>query len=165
MFENRKYSVLVVSSSEKMNEAFKNILPLTKYRSVTFAGSISAAKRNMLDSFYDFVIINTPLSDDFGTDFAVELCRKKSCVCMLIVKSELYEKISHRVIPYGVFTLPKPTSTANMEVALSWLASANPPCKINDIRVFMFFTGSVSKNSNSNPGMLSTYNGSAIIIS
>lgn len=124
MFENRKYSVLVVSSSEKMNEAFKNILPLTKYRSVTFAGSISAAKRNMLDSFYDFVIINTPLSDDFGTDFAVELCRKKSCVCMLIVKSELYEKISHRVIPYGVFTLPKPTSTANMEVALSWLASA-----------------------------------------
>lgn len=124
MYESKKYSVLVVSSSEKMNEAMKNILPHTKYSTVNFAGSISAAKRAVLDSFYDFVIINTPLSDDFGTDFAIEICRNRSSVCMLMVKSEIYERINHKVIPYGVFTLPKPTSSANMKVALSWLASA-----------------------------------------
>lgn len=124
MYENKKYSVLVVSSSEKMNEAMKNILPHTQYSTVNFAGSVSAAKRAVLQSFYDFVIINAPLCDDFGTDFAIEVCRKHSSVCMLMVKSEVYERINHKVIPYGVFTLPKPTSSTNMKIALSWLASA-----------------------------------------
>lgn len=124
MYEKKKYSVLVVSSSEKMNEAIKTLLPLTKYSVVNFAGSVSAAKRAMLQSFYDFVIINTPLGDDFGTDFAIEVCRKNSSVCMLLVKSDNYERVNHMVIPYGVFTLPKPTSSTNMKIALSWLASA-----------------------------------------
>ena len=124
IFESKKYSVLVVSSSEKMTDAIKNLLQSNRYNSVTYVDSIAAAKRAILDTFYDFVLINTPLRDDFGTDFAVEICRNKSSVCLLMVKTELYEKINYQVTPYGVFTLTKPTSTANMEQALRWLAAA-----------------------------------------
>ena len=124
IFENKKYSVLVVSSSEKMNESFKNLLSPAKYSSVVYVYSISQAKRAVLDSFYDFIIVNSPLKDDFGTDFAIEQCKKRSSVCLFMVKNELYEKINHQVTPFGVFTIPKPTSVSNMELALKWLASA-----------------------------------------
>ena len=132
IFESKKYSVLIVSSSEKMNDSFKGILPLTKYAPVTFVNSISSAKRAVLDSFFDFVIINTPLKDDFGTDFAIELCRKKSSVCLIMVKSEVYDKINYQVTPYGVFTISKPTSVSSMEMALNWLASARERTIAND---------------------------------
>lgn len=124
IFESKKYSVLVVSSSEKMTEAIRNLIQSNRYNSVMYVDSIAAAKRAILDTFYDFVLINTPVRDDFGTDFAVEICRNKSCVCLLMVKNELYEKINYQVTPYGVFTIAKPTSTANMEQAFRWLAAA-----------------------------------------
>lgn len=124
VYNSKKYSVLVVSSSDKMTDAIKNLLPSEKYSNVVYTNSAASAKRAVLDSFYDFIIINTPLKDDFGTDFAIEICRNKSSVCLLIVKTELYEKINYQVTPYGVFTIMKPTSTANMELALRWLAAA-----------------------------------------
>lgn len=124
ILDSKKYTVLVVSSSEKMKEGFKSFLPSTKYSSVVFVTSIAAAKRAVLDKFYDFVIINTPLTDDFGTAFAIDICRKSSSVCLLMVKAELCEKINYQVTPYGVYTISKPVSVTNMEQALRWMASS-----------------------------------------
>lgn len=124
IYEIKKYSVLVVSSSDKMNDAFRGILPSTKYSTVMFVNSIASAKRAILDTSYDFVIINAPLPDDLGMRFAIDLCTEKNAVCMLMVKNELYEKTNYQVTPYGVFTIAKPTSVAAMEQALSWLAAA-----------------------------------------
>lgn len=123
-FEIKKYNVLVVSSSDKMNEGFKALLPSTRFGTVTYTASIASAKRAVLDTFYDFVIINSPLTDDFGINFATDLCQKKSSVCLFLVRSDLYEKINYQLTPFGVFTVAKPTSSANMEQALRWLASA-----------------------------------------
>lgn len=120
----KKYSVLVVSASDKMREAFRNFLPSTKYSSVVFVTSIAAAKRAVLDKFYDFVIVNSPLGDDFGTSFAIDVSQKSGSVCLMMVKAELVEKINYQVTPYGVFTLSKPVSVSSMEQALRFLASA-----------------------------------------
>lgn len=124
ILESKKYSVLVVSSSEKMKDAFKGFFPSTKYSRVVYAGSIAAAKRAVLDKAYDFVIINAPLTDDFGTGFAVDVCTGSNSVCLMMVKAEVAEKINYRLTPYGVFTISKPLSAANMEQSLRWLASA-----------------------------------------
>lgn len=124
ILDTKKYSVLVVSSSDKMRDAFKNFLPSTKYSSVMFVTSIASAKRAVLDKFYDFVIINTPLSDDIGLSFAIDVCTKSSSVCLLMVKAELCEKITYQMTPYGVFTLSKPVSVSSMEQALHFMAAA-----------------------------------------
>lgn len=147
VFETKKYTVLVVSSSEKMDESFRKLLPSSRYSLVTYTSSIAAAKRAVIDTFYDFVLINSPLTDDFGATFATELCQKKSSVCLFLVRNELYEKINYQLTPYGVFTVAKPTSSANMEQALRWLAAARErlihadqktdsiEAKMNEIRI------------------------------
>ena len=71
VFREHTYGVLVVSSSEKFNSTMKTLLPMTDYWPLDFAGSVSEARRRMLETEYDLVLINAPLPDDFGTRLTV----------------------------------------------------------------------------------------------
>lgn len=59
---------------------------------------------------FDFVIINSPLSDDIGVRFAIDLCSSRQIAVLLLVKRDIHSDIHDKVAEYGVFTLPKPTS-------------------------------------------------------
>ncbi len=86
--------------------------------------SITGAKRAFSEKAYDYVIINSPLPDDPGISFAIDLCALKSTVALLIVKAELHDEIHDKVASYGVFTLSKPLSRLTMSNALSWMQCA-----------------------------------------
>ncbi len=122
--EDRAYSVLVVSASESFNTAARELLPPSQYQPVCFTSNISEAKRQFADRSFDFVIINSPLPDDNGTRFAVDCCRSMTTVVLLLIRAEIHTETYSKAVPYGVFTLPKPTSKIIMSQALSWLASA-----------------------------------------
>ncbi len=123
VYDGYSYSVLVVSSSEKMNEAIKSLLPSTTYHNVVFTNSIASAKRTALENNYDFVIINAPLPDDMGVKFSVDVCFDKNTVCMLLVKSEIYEEIYSKVVTHGVFVLPKPTTAVMIAQGIKWMTA------------------------------------------
>ena len=52
---------------------------------------------------YDFVIINAPLPDDFGTRFVTDVTRGNGTVALLIVRAESYEDIRAKVVSKGIF--------------------------------------------------------------
>lgn len=123
-FEERTYRTLVVSSSEKFNENLVPLLSPALCEPVTFADSVSAAKRLTLETQFDFVIINAPLPDETGTKFAIDVSSGKSTVCLLLARAELYPEIRSSVTSHGVFTLSKPLSSSAVANALSFLAAA-----------------------------------------
>lgn len=110
VFQERTYSVLVVSSSAKFNSTALDLLPVTDYFPVTTVGSIAEAKRQVLDRRYDIVLINAPLPDDLGLHFAIDICQSSSAGVLLLVKNELYNEVYTQAVSYGVMTLAKPTS-------------------------------------------------------
>lgn len=118
------YSVLIVSATENFNAALTPLLPESTYYPVHFVSSISAAKRATADRAFDFVIINSPLPDDSGTRFAVDVCTTKESVVLLLVKNDIHAEIFDAVAEHGVFTLPKPTAKATLQQAFSWMISA-----------------------------------------
>lgn len=124
VFSDQAYSVLVVSSSQKFNDTARAMLPGTDYYPVCFASSAAEARRELLGRSFDFVIINAPLPDEFGTRLAIDLCGGAGTVALLLVRADSIEEINARVIPQGVFTLPKPTSAQALRLALKWMASA-----------------------------------------
>ena len=124
VFSEQTYSVLVVSSAQKFNESLTPMLPGSDFYPVNFASNIAAARRELLSRNFDYVIINAPLPDDFGTRFAIDACGKAGTVVLLLVRSDVYEEINAKVTPQGVFTLPKPTSLQTLQQALKWMASA-----------------------------------------
>lgn len=122
--KERVYSVLIVSAAENINTALGSLLPESKYSPVHTVSNISSAKRAVAEKSYDFVIINSPLPDDIGTRFAIDICNFRGSVPLLMVRAELHDEIYDKVAEHGVFTISKPTSKPTILNALNWMSSA-----------------------------------------
>jgi len=122
--KERIYSVLVVSASEKLNTALSSMLTESRYSPVRFVKSVSAARRALNEQDYDFVIVNSPLPDDFGTGFCVDAANTRETAVLFLVHGDYYDDVFGIVSAQGVFTLPKPLSVPLLTIALGWLESA-----------------------------------------
>ena len=104
------YSVLLVSASAKFNESLSALLPERSYHPITVATDVASARRLLLESQYDIVLINTPLPDDLGVRLALDVCSRSGAGVLLLLRAEHYPDISARVSAYGVLAISKPTS-------------------------------------------------------
>lgn len=120
-FTERRYSVLLVSSSSKFNESMLALLPESRFYPVAAVSDVSSARRRLLESKYDIVIINAPLPDDFGTRLALNICDNSGTAVLLFVKAEHYPDINGRVSPFGVLVLPKPATSQAVSQSLQLL--------------------------------------------
>ncbi|MBO4331321.1 MAG: ANTAR domain-containing protein [Oscillospiraceae bacterium] len=122
--KERIYSVLVVSAAEKLNSALSGLMPQSRFQPVRIVSSVSAGKRAWSERSYDLVIINSPLPDDAGTRFAVDVGNSADSVALLLVRAELHDEVRDKVTEHGVFTLARPLSLPLLSAALDWMESA-----------------------------------------
>lgn len=111
LFKEYTYSVLIVSSSAKFNEAILPLLPENEFGPIKEVKTTGEARRILADRNFDILLVNTPLTDSFGTRFALDAAENSMCGVLMFVKADLYEEITDKVIDYGIFTLSKPTSS------------------------------------------------------
>lgn len=124
VFNEQTYSVLVVSAAQKFQEALTQMLPGSEYYPVCMVTNIAAARRELLSRSFDFVIVNAPLPDEFGTRFAIDASQTPGSVVLLLVRAEVYEETNAKVVPQGIFTLSKPVASQTLQQGLKWMASA-----------------------------------------
>lgn len=122
--EEREYSVLVVSAAEKFNSVMSEMLSESGYRQVTFESGINSAKRACSERSFDFVIVNSPLPDDVGTRFAIDVCASGGTVALIVVRADIFDEINEKVSRHGVYALSKPMSKPIVEMALKWMATS-----------------------------------------
>ncbi|ABN51444.1 MAG TPA: ANTAR domain-containing protein [Hungateiclostridium thermocellum] len=104
-------SILIVSSSLKVSSTLEELLKFnSSYNEIVMARNAGEAKRILLDRDFDLCIINTPLTDEFGTNLAINIANRETSQVMLIVKSELEDEISDKVEDYGIFVVAKPVN-------------------------------------------------------
>lgn len=123
VFQEKTYCVLVVSSTESFGTSMAPLLPPTDYYPVAYARSSAEAQRLLAENSYDIVIINTPLSDDFGLRLASYVSSNTTAGVLLLVKSDRYTETSAKMLSYGVMTLPKPTSSQMLTQTLGVLCA------------------------------------------
>lgn len=110
VFQERTYSVLIVTASERFTDSIMPLLPMTDYWPVQTASNVAEARRWLADTEFDIVLINTPLPDDFGMHLAIDICTGSGAGVLLLVKNDHYNEIYSKVVRYGVITLSKPTN-------------------------------------------------------
>lgn len=123
VFQEKTYCVLVVSSTESFGTSMAPLLPPTDYYPVVYARSSAEAQRLLAENSYDIVIINTPLSDDFGLRLASYVSSNTTAGVLLLVKSDRYTETSAKMLSYGVMSLPKPTSSQMLTQTLGVLCA------------------------------------------
>ncbi|WP_058485607.1 ANTAR domain-containing response regulator [Defluviitalea phaphyphila] len=117
-------SVLIVSSSEKIRSSLEKILKANSYKEIISVKNASEAKRILIERDFDLCIVNTPLTDEFGTNFAIDIVSRGTIQVMLIVKSELEDEICAKVENFGVFVVPKPVNPKVFWSALKLMSAA-----------------------------------------
>ena len=110
VFQERTYSVLIVTASDSFVSSVMPLLPVTDYWPVTTVRSVSEARRRIVETDFDIVLINAPLPDDFGMRLAIDICTNSGAGVLLMVKNDLFNDIYAKVVSYGVITLSKPTN-------------------------------------------------------
>ena len=123
MEQPERYSVLLVSASQKFIDSVLPLLPEREFSPITKASDVSSARRCLLERSYDLLIINAPLPDEFGTNFALDICQSTQTGVLLLVRAEQYPDITARVCQSGVLTLQKPTSPALFSSTLQLLCA------------------------------------------
>ena len=106
----RSYSVLSVAAVEKFHTSLRELLPSGRYDPIHSAFDAAEARRRILESRYDIIVISAPLRDEFGTHLAQHFAEISGAGILLLVKPEYYSDVSAQVTPLGVLTLAKPTS-------------------------------------------------------
>ena len=119
----RAYRILVVTAVDKFCEQLSPLMPESISASIERAVSVNEAQRKVADRTYDVVIVNTPLPDDFGVRFAMDVSANSSTVTMLMVRNDVYAAIYDKVFESGVFVVGRPTSPAIVRQALDWLVA------------------------------------------
>ena len=122
--KERAYSVLIVSTSEKLNTALQDLLPGASWSTVCLVSDLGAAARKWAERHFDMVIINSPLPDGTGARFAMNLCTSGNAVVLLMLKAEIYDELYEELVGHGVFSLKKPTPLPVLSAALGFMSAA-----------------------------------------
>ena len=110
----RTYSVLSVAAAEKFHTSLRELLPNGRYEPVHAVYDASEARRRMLETTNDVILISAPLPDEFGARLAQHAAEHTGAGVLMMVKSEYYSDVSEQLTPCGVLTLQKPTSPQMM---------------------------------------------------
>ncbi|MCI9656909.1 MAG: ANTAR domain-containing protein [Lawsonibacter sp.] len=122
--QERVYSVLIVSASEKFQSGLRSLLAESTCSPIVTTASVGAAERARNGQDFDFVFVNSPLPDDAGIRFAIDCCRAGGTVVLLFAAAALYDSIQSRVEKHGVFVLPRPVPRDAILRGLNWMAAA-----------------------------------------
>ncbi|MBP5655072.1 MAG: ANTAR domain-containing protein [Clostridiales bacterium] len=134
MQSEKTYSVLLVSSNEKLNASLMSFMPREEYSPVETCESVSSARRLFAERNFDIVIVNSPVKDEPGINFAVDIATDSSCGVLLLVPADFWEEICAKVQDYGVFCVPKPVTTQVIRHSLKMLCSTRERLMRMEIR-------------------------------
>lgn len=125
-----QYSVLIVTGTEKGTSFISEMLDPIIYNPVISVKSAGEARRLLITNTFDLVVINAPLTDEFGYEFALTVAEKNDVGIILIVKNEMFDEISYRVEEYGILTVSKPLSKPFFHQVLKLLSATSEKLKI-----------------------------------
>ena len=116
------YRVLIAGANDRTFDSLRELLPPDSYEPPLRAGSAGEAKRMLLETDVDLVILNAPLRDEFGTQLALNLAQDNLCVLML-VPAESFDAVCYKVEDEGILTLSKPVSRNGLLGAIKLLTA------------------------------------------
>ena len=100
--------VMIVSSNHKFGVMLSELILSLFSPEITIVQSGSEARRAHLHLEFDMVIINAPLSDEFGHELAMRIAEDSMTGVLLLAKAEVADSVSMKVEDNGIYVLGKP---------------------------------------------------------
>ena len=108
--DDQTNSILVVSSSQSMEQLVRRVLFGKSHPVIDYRKTCTLARRALLENKYDIVIIDCPLSEEIGYDFAMDICEEYDASVLIITPPEIYDDVMEYVSDRVILALSKPVS-------------------------------------------------------
>lgn len=109
---------LIVSGSEKAMETLAQFLLAYGYNDLTSAASGGEVRRLMNSQEYGLIVVNSPLTDEFGHELSIVLAEKTSSGIILLCKADIADDVSDKVADYGVCVVSRPINKSILHQSL-----------------------------------------------
>ena len=113
---------LIVSAGASSNEYISARLAELGYTRPMIIPSGAEARRRMLESDFELIVVNAPLPDEFGHELGMDAVQKTDAGVILLAKTATAEQISDKLQDYGVLVLGKPFTAAQFRQAVQMAA-------------------------------------------
>ena len=114
--------ILFVSKSELSIE-FAQLFKEAGYTVFAQVKSANEAKRIANEKEIDLVVINTPLTDEFGHDLALSIENKVFTNTIIFVNSELVDAVEQKMFGSTVIVMAKPVSKKTLYKTLGYFTA------------------------------------------
>lgn len=112
---------LIVSSSAKELSLTEQLLRSSGCRKISAASSGSEARRIIGMNKFSIVVIDAPLSDEFGHELSIRISESSTAVVTLLCKNDIADDISEKLSEHGVCIIPKPLNKLAFQKSLKLL--------------------------------------------
>lgn len=121
---------LIVSAGASSNEYLSARLAELGYTRPLIVPSGAEARRRMLESEFELIVVNAPLPDEFGHELCVAAVEKTDAGVVLLTKAAAAEQLLAPMNEGGVLLLSKPFSNTLFLQAIHMAAASNHRLKL-----------------------------------
>ena len=116
---------LIVSAGASSNEYISARLTELGYTRPLIVPSGAEARRRMLESDFELIVVNSPLPDEFGHELCATAVEKTDAGVVLLVKAAAAEQLLTPMSEQGVLLVSKPFSNTLFLQAIHMAAASN----------------------------------------
>ncbi len=116
---------LIVSAGASSNEYISARLTELGYSRPLIVPSGAEARRRMLESNFELIVVNAPLPDEFGHELCADAVEKTDAGVVLLVKAAAAEQLLTPMSEQGVLLVSKPFSNTLFLQAIHMAAASN----------------------------------------
>ena len=114
--ENVCNSILIVSAVEQFD--FLVNKSLVGFLTIDVVRNVAMARRHILEKDYDIVAVNMPLTDEPGTEFAIDVSERSTASVLVVAPAEIYGDVMDMVTDHGVMVVSSPYPPMVMDKAI-----------------------------------------------
>lgn len=103
---------LIVSAGASSNEYISARLTELGYARPIIVPSAAEARRRMLESDFELIVVNSPLPDEFGHELCADAVEKTDAGVIFLAKAAAAEQLLTPLSEEGVLLVTKPFSNA-----------------------------------------------------
>lgn len=116
---------LIVSAGASSNEYISARLAELGYSRPLIVPSGAEARRRMLESDFELIVVNAPLPDEFGHELCSAAVEKTDAGVVLLAKAAAAEQLMAPMSEQGVLLISKPFSNTLFLQAIHMAAASN----------------------------------------
>ena len=107
---------MIVSAVEQFDFLVKK--SLVGFLTIDVVRNVAMARRHILEKDYDIVAVNMPLTDEPGTEFAIDVSERSTASVLVVAPAELYGDVMDMVTDHGVMVVSSPYPPMVMDKAI-----------------------------------------------